>query len=92
MVAAEGQSDWEHTIVCCFLDMKLPQFPWNNIPHKQDKDALMEFPSNENGLYFIKLIEMDAVNAFVHRAFGILLINYWCLKSASLVCLFLKKT
>jgi len=60
--------------------MKLPQFPWNNIPHKQDKDALMEFPSNENGLYFIKLIEMDAVNALVHRAFGILLINYWCLK------------
>jgi hypothetical protein len=40
----------------------------------------MEFPSNENGLYFIKLIEMDAVNALVHRAFGILLINYRCLK------------
>jgi hypothetical protein len=80
MVAAEGQSDQEHTIVCCFLDMKLPQFPWSNIPHKQDKDALMEFPSNENGLYFIKLIEMDAVNALVYRAFGILLINYWCLK------------
>jgi imidazoleglycerol phosphate synthase glutamine amidotransferase subunit HisH len=77
MVAAEGQSDWEHTIVCYFLDLKLPQFPWNNFPHKQDKDALMEFLSNENGLYFIKLIEMDAVNALVHRAFGILLIKYW---------------
>lgn len=68
MIAAERQSDWEHTIVCYFLDMSCLNFHANNIAHNQDKDGLMEVLSNDNGLSFIIVIDMDAVNALIDRA------------------------
>lgn len=64
----------------------------NNIANNQDMYGLMEFLSNENGIYFIKVIDMDAVDALIDRALCILLINYWCLKSARRVCLLMRKT